>query len=196
MFESQRDDQDQPDGSAEPAPPQGPPPEADGQQPAEAPTGADLGALRAERDDLIQRLQRVSADYVNYQKRARRDVEQAREFANEQLIRALLTVLDDMERALAAARENHGEDDPLFKGMQLVHDNALRTLQAFGLEAIAAQDQPFDPELHRAVSQQPTGSCPAGIVLNELQRGYRLKGRTIRPSSVVVSSPPGDGEDA
>ncbi|HUS48355.1 MAG TPA: nucleotide exchange factor GrpE, partial [Phycisphaerae bacterium] len=98
-------------------------PAAERQEPCEA-RPDELEAVKAERDDLLSRLQRVSADYLNYQKRVQKDVARAREFANEELIKALLGVLDDMERALAAARENHARDDPLLAGMQLVHDKA------------------------------------------------------------------------
>jgi len=154
------------------------------------PAEAAAGKLQAERDDLLARLQRVSADYLNYQKRAQRDVAEAREFANEQLIRALLPVLDDMERALQAARENHGETDPLFQGMQLVHDKALEVLGRFGLTVVEAAGKAFDPEQHAAVMQQPSDAHPPQTVIRELQKGYRLKGRTIRPSSVVVSRAP------
>ena len=88
----------------------------------------ELEALRAERDNLLERLQRVSADYVNYQKRVQRDITEAREFANAELVKSLLPVLDDMERALASARENHGEDDPPFEFLssgELVHGSIL-----------------------------------------------------------------------
>jgi molecular chaperone GrpE len=147
-------------------------------------------ALRRERDDLLGRLQRVSADYLNYQKRVQRDVEQARQFANDELIKSLLGVLDDMERALEAGRAGHDEDDPLLTGMQLVHEKALETLGRFGLTPIEAAGEPFDPELHSAIMQQPRADCPPQTVLHQAQRGYRLKGRTIRPASVVVSSAP------
>lgn len=162
--------------------------------PAEkAPAAGDaLAAMTAERDDLLARLQRVSADYMNYQKRVQRDIEQARAFANEELIKALLGVLDDMERALEAGRANHDEDDPFLIGMQLVHDKALETLGKFGVTVIEAEGKPFDPELQSAMMQQPSGDCPPGTVLKELARGYRLKGRTIRPSAVVVSTEPTD----
>lgn len=149
-----------------------------------------LEAAEAERDDLMARLQRLSADYVNYQKRARRDLEQTRLFANEDLIKALLPVIDDMERALTAARENHGEDDPLFTGMQLVHDKALETLGRFGVKVIEAEGKPFDPDRHTALMQQPTDECEVNTVLQEVQRGYELRGRAIRPASVVVSKSP------
>ena len=158
-------------------------------------SGDELDLARDERDDLLSRLQRVSADYVNYQKRAQRDVSEAREYANEALIKSLLPVLDDMERALDAARENHGEDDPLFQGMQLVHDKALDVLGTFGVTAIEAVGADFDPEKHAAVMQQPSDEHPPQTVLGELQRGYELKGRTIRPSSVIVSrEPDAEGE--
>jgi molecular chaperone GrpE len=150
--------------------------------------------LAAERDDLLARLQRVSADYLNYQKRVRRDIEEARQFANADLIKALLSVLDDMERGLDAARENHDPCDPLLLGMGMVHKKALETLGKFGLEKIDAEGKPFDPEEHSAMMQEPSDEHPGQTVLRELQTGYRLKGRTIRPSSVVVSQRPEDVE--
>ena len=144
--------------------------------------------LQQERDDLLARLQRVSADYMNYQKRAQRDIAQAREFANDELIKALLGVLDDMERALEAAQANHEANDPLLHGMQLVHDKVFATLGKFGLEQIEAEGRPFDPEEHSAMMQEPSAEHPPQTVLRELQKGYRLKGRTLRPSAVVVSA--------
>ncbi|MFP3938080.1 MAG: nucleotide exchange factor GrpE [Phycisphaerae bacterium] len=171
------------------------PPEPDAESFQAEQADEDLDTLRAERDDLRQRLQRVSADYVNYKKRIQRDIEQAREFANEDLVKSLLGVLDDMERALEAARADHDEDDPLLKGMQIVHDNALSTLGKFGLEPIEAEGKPFDPDKHAAMMQEPSEDHPPQTVLRELQKGYMLKGRTIRPSAVVVSAPPQDEQD-
>jgi len=146
--------------------------------------------LRKERDDLLARLQRVSADYLNYQKRIQRDLEASRQFANAELIKALLPVLDDMERVLAATRDNHGQDDPLYKGMELVHTKALETLGKFGLKPIEAVGQAFDPQKHSAMSQQPSDQHEPQTVLQELVRGYELNGRTLRPSGVVVSTRP------
>lgn len=145
-------------------------------------------------ENLLERLQRVSADYLNYQKRAQRDIEQARIFANEHLIKELLPVLDDMERALDAARENHGEENPLYTGMQMVHDKALETLGRFGLAAITAEGAAFDPEQHSALMQQESDEVAPNMVLKEVQRGYTLKGRTIRPSGVIVSRAPQDDD--
>lgn len=152
--------------------------------------------LSAERDDLMERLQRVSADYLNYQKRVQRDISEAREFANAELVKDLLPVLDDMERALATARQNHGEDDPLFGGLQLVHDKALETLAKFGVRVIQADGEAFDPEKHLAVMQEPSGEHPPQTVLRVVQKGYEFKGRPIRPASVVVSRSPEDDDSA
>jgi len=149
-----------------------------------------LKAAETERDELMARVQRLSADYMNYQKRAKRDIDQARLYANEDLIKALLPVIDDMERALTAARDNHGEDDPLFTGMQLVHDKAIETLGRFGVTAIEAVGKPFDPERHTALMQQGSDECEPNTVLQEAQRGYELRGRAIRPASVVISKVP------
>jgi molecular chaperone GrpE len=166
----------------------------DAEQSAEVPRGEPAGPEPAEeprpedREELLGRLQRVSADYLNYQKRVQRDIAQAREFANEDLIKALLSVLDDMERALAAARANHDEDDPFLTGMQLVHDNALAVLGRFGVTQIDPAGELFDPQQHQAMMQQPSAEHPPQTVLQTLQKGYQLKGRTLRPAGVIVST--------
>ena len=172
--------------AASPPAPQSPPP-ADSVQ-----------GLRAERDDLLGRLQRVSAEFVNYQKRAQRDIAQAREFANEELIKSLLPIVDDMERALTVARQNQAATDPLRTGMELVRDKALQILGRFGLTRISTQEVPFDPERHSALMEQASDKHPPRTVLQELQAGYLLKGRTIRPAHVVVSKesePPAETKD-
>ncbi len=146
--------------------------------------------VAAQRDDLLARLQRVSADYLNYQKRAAREIADAREFANAELVKDLLTVLDDMERALAHA----AEDDPLSEGMRLVHDKALEILSRYGLEPIAAEGEPFDPQRHEAMMTEPAAGYDSPTVLRELQRGYEFKGRVLRPTRVVISAPPAEDD--
>lgn len=141
-------------------------------------------------EDLRARLQRLAADYQNYKKRAAKEKAQAREFANEDLLKQLLPVIDDMERALAAARENHGEDDPFLAGMQLVHDKTLEVLARFGLTTIEAVGKPFDPDRHSALMQEASETVEPMTVLREVQTGYDLKGRTLRPTGVVVSKAP------
>jgi len=178
-------------------------PEAEAEAPQEAPdqeaaAGAEesLDAVKAERDDLLGRLQRVSADYINYQRRARRDVEAAHDYANAELIRDILAVLDDMERALEAGATNHAGDDPLLAGMRLVYDKALEVLGRYGLTPIEAEGQPFDPTRHEAMMQQPSDAHEPQTVLSQLQRGYELKGRVLRPARVVVSAPPAETPEA
>ena len=160
-----------------------------------ADTGAVAGEpqdLQAERDDLLARLQRVSADYVNYQKRIQRERDDHLSFARGDLIKALLPVLDDMERALEAARENHGEDDAFFKGMQLVHDKTLEVLGSFGCTVIESVGEPFDPDKHSAMMQQPSDEHEPQTIIQEVQKGYLFGGRTLRPSGVVVAVAPQD----
>ena len=147
-----------------------------------------------ERDELLGRLQRLAADYQNYQKRSQKEVAQAREFANESLIKQLLPVLDDMERAMQAAQKNAKEDDPLLVGMKLVHDNMLSVLGKFGVEQIEAANQQFNPEMHSAMMQQETTEVEPMTVLQEVQKGYQLKGRTIRPAAVIVAKAPSEDE--
>lgn len=139
--------------------------------------------LTAERDDLLGRLQRTAADYSNYQKRMSRQMSEAVSYANNDLIKAMLPVMDDMERALEAS----ANDAPMRQGMQLVHDKALDVLSKYGLTIIEAEGKEFDPELHAAILHQPTDEYPPHTVIQEVQRGYQLKGRTIRPSQVVVA---------
>ncbi|MCK5114234.1 MAG: nucleotide exchange factor GrpE [Phycisphaerae bacterium] len=139
--------------------------------------------LDEERDKNL----RLMADYQNYQKRAAKEVVSAREYANESIMKELLGVLDDMERGLEVAAENHDADDPLLVGMQLVHDKLLDSLKKFGLELIAAEGLVFDPEKHSAMMQEPTDEVPPMTVLKQLQKGYELKGRTLRPAAVIVS---------
>ena len=182
------------DGNAAPAPAS-----KEGAAPPPAvPPVESLQSLRAERDDLLGRLQRLSAEFINYQKRVQRDIAQAREFANEELIKSLLAVVDDMERALNVARQNHAADDPLRVGMELVHNKALQTLERFGLTRIKTHEELFDPERHSALMEQTSDRHPPRTVLQELQAGYQLKGRTIRPAHVVVSKesePPAETKD-
>lgn len=158
---------------------------------AESDPSADtVESLRAERDDLLSRLQRVSADYLNYQKRGQRDVETARDYANESLIRDLLPVLDDLERTMQAAAADHGEADPFYMGVQLVHDKMLEVLKRYGVERIEAAGKPFDPAHHAALMQQESDSVAPGTVLQDFVRGFTMKGRTIRPAGVVVAKAP------
>lgn len=171
-----------------------------GDSPADKTADVDpVSAIKTERDDLLNRLQRLSADFCNYQKRAARDVDQARQFASEEIIKALVPVLDDMDLAIEAGlKTKQDQNDPLVAGMKLVHDKMIEILSRFGLTIV---DQPgqFDPEIHNALMQEPCADCPPMTILKILQKGYQLKGRTIRPAAVIVSqkadTPPQQAEE-
>lgn len=166
-------------------------------QPSAAPEAVeDIAAVKAQRDDYLARLQRLSADFANYQKRAQREMIDIREHANADLLKGILPIMDDMERAMKAAAEKSTGDDPLLRGIELVHTKALQILEGCGLKPMQTTGQPFDPTQHQAVMQLPTADQPPGTVVQELQRGYLLKGRTLRPATVVVSKEPEAAADA
>ena len=143
----------------------------------------DVEALRAERDEYLEHLKRVAADFENYRKRAARDQESLVARAAERLVRELLPVLDDLERALQAAEEH--EEARLEEGVRLVHRQLAETLRKEGLEEIAT-DGEFDPHLHEALLAQPA-DAKEGTVIEVLQKGYRLGDRVLRPARVVVA---------
>ncbi len=146
----------------------------------------DLEQLRAkaeERDKFLEMLQRTKADFDNYQKRMHRDLEQERKYQLTVLARDLLPALDNLERALGAAKD----DSPLTRGVSLVQTQIIEALKRHGITRIEAEGGPFDPNLHEAVMQQPS-SQPPGVVLQVLEHGYQYHDRVLRPSKVVVSS--------
>jgi molecular chaperone GrpE len=150
---------------------------------------AELAALRGERDELLSRLQHVSADYQNYQKRIQRDMHESREYATAGLIKEMLGVLDDLDLAIEHGKTAHEENVPLMAGLLLVRSNALEVLARHGLTVIDTQGQPFDPNLHQALMQETSTDVTTPTVTRELQRGYMLKGRVIRPAKVAVAMP-------
>ncbi len=173
----------------DPLPAQPPPASAEGQpeEGIETPEQAQIRTLIADKENLLDRLARLSADYLNYQKRIQRDINENRDFANAGLMKDMLAVLDDLERAIQAAATDHATD-PLFHGVKLVYDKALTVLGRHGLKRIVADGQPFDPARHEAVMQQPSETHTVPTVLQQVTSGYELKGRVIRPAKVVVSA--------
>ena len=156
---------------------------------ADAGAGGDTQRLRAERDDLYQRLARATADFKNTQRRLETEFDQRVQYANQALIKSLLPVIDNFERALAV--DPAKTDVPsLLKGMQIVHDQWLSVLKQQSVNEIAPQPgEPFDPNLHEALMQQdaPQYQGQGPTVVQLLQKGYALRDRTIRPAQVAVS---------
>ena len=146
-----------------------------------------LAQAEATRDEYLADLQRLAADFDNYRKRVLRDQEQLVARAHERLVRELLPVLDDLERAIGAA-EVHDEAT-VVEGVRLVQRALADQLAREGLEEIAA-DGAFDPHVHEALLSQPGEGAEPGTVLQVVQKGYRLGDRVIRPAMVVV----GQGE--
>jgi molecular chaperone GrpE len=158
--------------------------EAEGGAPA-----TELESLRSELESARDReedLLRALAELQNVQRRRRQEMEQALRFAHEPLVRELLPVLDDMERALSAMEGR--EDDPLRAGVKLVLDRLAGVLERDGLEAIRPLNDPFDPELHDALAQRPAPDAAPHTVLEVVKPGYRYRGRVLRHAQVVVSA--------
>jgi molecular chaperone GrpE len=140
--------------------------------------------LTAERDEYLELLQRVQADFANYRKRAAREQERLVAHAHERLVRELLPVLDDLERALEAA-ERH-EEAALVDGVKLVEQSLRKALEKEGLVEIETVGD-FDPHVHDALLAQPSEGAEPGSVLEVVQRGYRLGDKVVRPARVIVA---------
>ena len=153
------------------------------EQAEEQPEAVELEALRVENEELIDTLQRVKADFDNYRKRVARDQEGLAARAHERLVKELLPVLDDLERALEAAAEH--EEAKLEEGVRLVHRELVEALTREGLVEVET-DGKFDPHVHEALLSQPSEE-EDGAVIEVLQKGYRLGDRVLRPARVVVS---------
>ena len=142
--------------------------------------------LRAERDSLFERLARTTADFKNTQKRLEQESDQRTQYANSTLIKSLLPVIDNFERALAV-EPGKADAASILKGMQIVHDQWMNVLKQQQVEEIApTAGMPFDPNQHQAIMQQEA-VYPVPTVVQLFQKGYALHGRTLRPAQVAVS---------
>lgn len=145
-------------------------------------------AEAAKNRDLYLRSQ---ADLENYRKRAQREKEELARFANEGILREILPVIDNLERAVEHAGSEKGGTDGLLQGVELTLVQFRKVLEKFGVVPIAALGEPFDPAVHEAVGQVETDNYPPNAVAQELQRGYLLNERLLRPSMVMVARAPG-----
>ena len=142
-----------------------------------------IAELESERDEYLRDLQRVAADFDNFRKRASREQESLVARAHERLMKTLLPVLDDLERALEAAASH--EEAQLEEGVRLVARELKGALEREGLEEIGTEGH-FDPHVHEALLSQPSDG-EEGVVIEVLQKGYRLGDRVLRPARVVIS---------
>ncbi len=143
--------------------------------------------------ELNERIVRLTADFDNFRKRAQREKDEARQFANQGLLEKLLPVLDNFEMALTAVKD---ADPSVRDGVQMILDQLLGVLKESGVEPVDALGQSFDPNLHEALSQEETTDAEEGTVVQQVQRGYKLNDRLVRPARVVVAKAPGAAEEA
>ncbi len=148
-----------------------------------------LAVAQAEIERWKDLAYRIQAELDNFRKRTARDMQEARSFANADLLRSLLTILDNFEMGIEAARAE-SEKSVIFMGMSMVQRQVKDFLTEQGVTEVEALGKTFDPNVHDAVAQEPSAEQPEGIVLRVGRRGFRMKERLLRPASVVVSSGP------
>ncbi len=167
-------------GAAAPAEPDG------GADAGEGVSTDELAATAAQRDEYLALAQRTQADFENYRKRVAREGAAAENRGLVRLARELLPSLDNLDRALAHA-DDADADAALIEGLRLVQRELLGALERVGIESFGEPGEPFDPELHEAVAQQPYEGRAAGEVAEVFQHGYRLAGGLVRPARVLVA---------
>ena len=155
-------------------------PEEPGGDGQEARLAEELEAARQERDEYLDALRRLKAEFENSRKRQERERTRILETASERLVAELLPVLDNLDRALEAEGDIH-------EGVQAIRDQLVAALGKEGLLPVASDGQPFDPNVHEAVMSQPSDEYEEGTILQTFQRGYLLNGKPIRPAKVVVA---------
>jgi molecular chaperone GrpE len=148
-----------------------------------------LKAAESKAEDYYDRLLRASAEFDNYKKRTTREMRDVVRFANEKLFKELLFVVDNLERAIDAVEKDNADDDPLLQGVRLTLAEVEKILERNHVTPIKALGQTFDPNFHQAMMQEETEEQPANIVIKEMQKGYVLHDRLLRPAMVVVSKP-------
>jgi molecular chaperone GrpE len=166
---------------------------------AEEAPGDELEALRAELGETRDRLLRTQADFDNFRRRALRERTEAHNYGHYNLVKDLVSTVDNLDRAIDHARsasESGGGDlEGLLQGVELVRRELLGALARHGVDEIDALGKAFDPALHEAMAQKPDSSVAANSVIEVLEKGYQLRDRLVRPARVVVTqAPEGDGE--
>jgi molecular chaperone GrpE len=150
---------------------------------------AKFEAKEKEAEETYDRLLRLSAEFENYKKRSSREIEEFRKFANQSLIKEMLSVVDNLELAMNSTNGHKAIDKDLLQGLEMTHREILKVFEKFNVKPIDAKGQPFDPTFHEAVMQEETDDYAKNTVINEMQRGYMIHDRLLRPSMVVVAKP-------
>ena len=162
--------------------------EADQSQPLEEQDDHQVEELQQKLSTLGEQLLREQAEMQNVRRRAQRDIESAHTYALEKFATELLSVVDNLERAIDAIDEDDESQKPVAEGLELTLKSFSEVLAKYNVEAVEPQGQPFDADLHQAVSTVPNKDVEPNTVINVFQKGYTLNGRLIRPAMVVVST--------
>jgi molecular chaperone GrpE len=157
-----------------------------GQNDELAAANAKIAELEAKIKEMENRYLRLYADFENFRRRTRQEMEAAEKYRAQSLVSDLLPALDNFERALKIETENE-QAKSILQGMEMVYRSVLDALKKEGVEAIEAVGKPFDPHLHQAVMQVEDSNYEPNTVVEEFQKGYKLKDRVIRPAMVKVS---------
>lgn len=148
---------------------------------------AELAATKAQIEQNRDTVLRAKAEVENARRRAEADVEKARKFALERFAGELLPVIDNLERAVSAADADNDVVKPLLEGVEMTHKSFIDTVKKFGIELVDPMGEPFNPELHQAMSMQESADFAPNTVMAVMQKGYSLNGRLLRPAMVMVS---------
>jgi len=147
----------------------------------------EIKKLESENKDFQDRLLRLSAEFENFKKRNRREMSEFKKFASEVLIKDLLAVVDNLDRALETASADEA-CKAIIDGVSMTRDEMLKVFSKYGVKTIEALEKEFDPAFHQAVGQEENADSPKNTILKEYQKGYTIHGRLLRPSMVIVSS--------
>ncbi len=163
---------------------------ADSQKESPESSSPEIAALTEKLSAEKDRILRLSAEFENYKKRKQREIDDFKKFANETVFKQLLSVVDNLERAIAAAAPNQETGAGLLSGVELIHKEILTIFENFHVRPVEAQDQPFDPNFHQAVIQEEADHLPDKTVIRVMQKGYSFHDRLLRPAMVAVSKKP------
>jgi len=146
----------------------------------------DFEAVRKEKDELVDRLQRVYADYANFQKRVPKNIAETVAYEKERFIRSFLPILDNFDRTLREAQSAQNVE-AVTRGVEIIRDQMLTILKSHGVEPLDALNEKFDPARHEAMLRRSEPDKENDIVLEEFQKGYALNGKVLRPSRVAIN---------
>jgi molecular chaperone GrpE len=146
-----------------------------------------LESVEQESKESYDRFLRVSAEFENYKKRAAREMNDFRKFANESFVKAMLPVVDNLDRAIESSSDDDHSNSSVVEGVNMTLKEILKIFEQFGVKPFQSLGKTFDPALHQAVMQEESNDHPEKTILNELEKGYMMHDRLLRPATVVVS---------